>query len=46
METQLKDNVGTWNTRYTSTVLGKTFIPLAKSDNLRECTTNYILKEI
>lgn len=46
MDTLLHDDVGTWNTRYTSTVLGKTFISLAKTDNMRECTTNYTLKEI
>lgn len=46
METQLHDNNSNWRNIYTSNMLGKTFFVLSKSDNLRECTCDLVLKEI
>lgn len=46
METQLHSEHCKWNNIYSSSVLSKNFFVLSKSDNLRECTSNIILKEI
>ena len=46
METQLHTEHCDWRNVYNSSVLNKQFYVMSKSDNLRECTSTLILKEI